>query len=214
MKTDVKRFERFAATAGLAVLVAASCGGAALAAEGRPAGRSDPAVSTGSRTMGADELARAGRAVGSTPAVTIYESRLPDGTLELSDRPPGGATGTVERRSYGLSPQDAATRQRAEAERLYWRQQADAFERRQRARDREAERARRERPATIVVTEVPRRAVYHGYGWLPPEVVGPVAGPVIGRPAFGDGSGVYTSSPGVAQGRGAGFIGSGFGTAR
>jgi hypothetical protein len=205
----VKTIGRFVVGSGVAAALVGGVAGVASAADGRQGARAEPAVVAGSRTMGADELARAGRAVESTPAVTIYQARLPDGTLELSDRPPTGAAGAVERRSYGLSPQDAATRQRAEAERQYWRQQADAFGKRQQERDREAERVRRERPAqTVVFAELPRRAVFQGYGWVPPEVHGSGFFGGVGA------SGGYTSSPGAAQGRSGGFIGSGFSTAR
>ncbi len=205
----MKTIGRFVVGSGVAAALVGGVAGVASAADGRQGARAEPAVVAGSRTMGADELARAGRAVESTPAVTIYQARLPDGTLELSDRPPTGAAGAVERRSYGLSPQDAATRQRAEAERQYWRQQADAFGKRQQERDREAERVRRERPApTVVFAELPRRAVFQGYGWVPPEVHGSGFFGGVGA------SGGYTSSPGAAQGRSGGFIGSGFSTAR
>jgi hypothetical protein len=172
-----------------------------------------PAVSTGERSMGADALARAGRQVGATPATTIYQATLRDGTLELSDRPPeGGATG-IERRSYAL-PQDAAARQRAEAERDYWRGQAEAFERRRTDRDRALEQAQRARPAqpTVIVHTDGRRGVYHGYGWVPPDLYG--AGSVPGAVVVGGFAPVYTSSPGAVQGRDAGFIGSGFGVRR
>ncbi len=207
----MKTFGRWVAAMGAVSVVALAWSGPAAATQTRKEARGEPAVAAGARTMGADELARAGRAVESTPAVTIYQSRLPDGTLELSDRPPTGAAGTVERRSYGLAPQDAATRQRAEAERQYWRKQADAFVRRQQERDREAERAARERPApTVVLAELPRRAaIHHGYGWPLPDVAYPAV-PVGGHGV----SGVYGSSPGAVQGRSGGFIGSGFATSR
>jgi hypothetical protein len=172
-----------------------------------------PAVSTGERSMGADELARAGRQVGATPATTIYQATLKDGTFELSDRPPeGGATG-IERRSYAL-PQDATARQRAEAERDYWSRQAEAFERRRTDRDRVLEQAQRGRPAppTIIVHTDGRRGVYHGYGWVPPDLYG--AGSAPGAVVVGGFAPVYTSSPGAVQGRDAGFIGSGFGVRR
>jgi hypothetical protein len=202
----------FAAAALASVFAAAAWSGPAAATgtrKGVPVEPVEPAVVAGGRTMGAEELARAGRALESAPAVTIYQARLADGTLELSDRPPAGATGPVERRSYGLAPQDAATRQRAEAEREYWRKQADAFARRQQERERDAERAARERASrTVLVAEWPRRAVVH-QGWPTPLVAYPAA-PVAGYAV----PGVYGSSPGALQGRSGGFIGSGFSTAR
>jgi hypothetical protein len=214
----VKRVGRWgAAVAGGVGALVSAWGVPATAADARPVARGGPAVVAGARTMGADELARAGRAVESTPALTIYQSRLADGTLELSDRPPQSAAGAVERLSYGLAPQDAATRQRAEAEREYWRKQADGFVRRQQERDREAERLARERPSpSIAFVEWPRRPAYHGHGWpLPADAVYPAL-PTWGYGAYGGYgvSGAYTSSPGAAQGRSGGFIGSGFSTAR
>jgi hypothetical protein len=215
VRTDGRKVAAWAA------IVALGCAwsGPAAAADARRGAGSEPAVVGGGRTMGADELARAGRAVESVPAVTIYQARLADGTLELSDRPPAGASGAVERRSYGLAPQDAAMRRRAEAEREYWRKQADAFvERRQaREREREAERARRERPSpTVVFADLPRRAASHdGYGY---DYGGPprpeVAYPAAPFAAYGA-SGTHASlPPGAVQGRGGGFIGSGFATSR
>ena len=184
----------------------------AQATEARGGARAEPAVVAGGRTMGADELARAGRAVESPPALTIYQARLPDGTLELSDRPPAGAV-SVERRSYGLAPQDASTQRRAQAEREYWRGQADAFAKRQRERERDADRAAREAAptTTLVVAGWPRRAVVGPlHGWPPPDVAYPAV-PLAGHGV----SGAYTSSPGAVQGRSTGgFIGSGFATAR
>lgn len=170
----------------------------------------DPAVVAGSRAIDAAALARAGRQIDAPPATTIYEARLSDGTLELSDRPPATGATAVERHSYVL-PQDSAARRRAEAEREYWRRQAEGFERRQRDRDRELERAQRVRPPqTIVVqADLGRRGVYHGYGWVPPDVHGgfgtmPGVPPAAVHP-------IYSSSPGAVQGRSeGGFIGSGF----
>ena len=166
--------------------------------------------------MGAEELARAGRQVGATPATTIYQSTLKDGTLELSDRPPSGGATDVERRSYAL-PQDAAARERAEAEREYWGKQAAAFERRRTDREQalEQQTQRTQRPLSAPPTVVyldGRRGVYHGYGWMPPELYGAGMGP--GTPIFNAYSPVYTSSPGAVQGRDSGFIGSGFGVRR
>jgi hypothetical protein len=169
-----------------------------------------PAVVAGSRSMDAATLARAGRQIEATPATTIYEARLSDGTLELSDRPPSTAASAVERHSYVL-PQDSAARQRAESERDYWRRQAEGFERRQRDRDRELERERAVRtPRTIIVqADLGRRAAYHGYGWVPPDVNGgfvTLPGVPVGAVQPG-----YSSSPGAVQGRSqSGFIGSGF----
>jgi hypothetical protein len=169
-----------------------------------------PAVVAGSRSIDAAGLAHMGRQFEGAPATTIYESRLSDGTLVLSDRPPPTGASAVERHSY-LLPQDGAARQRAEAERAYWRQQADGFERRQRDRERDLERGQRVRtPQTIIVqADHRRRGVYHGYGWMPPEMYGGFSAvPGLTSMAVQP---VYSSSPGAVQGRAeAGFIGSGF----
>lgn len=170
------------------------------------------AVSGGGRSLAASEVARIERRVEGQPSTTIWQARLPDGTLELTDRPPASSATAVQSRTYAL-PSDGQARQRAEAERAYWRKQAEAFDARRRERDRERESAIAEAPRTVVVhTEVHRPAVYHGYGWLPPDIVGGVGG---GRGVIAAGvAPVYVTTPGAAQGRGSGFIGSGFGTAR
>jgi hypothetical protein len=211
----------------------ASSRGGAVNPAGKPAARSEgvarpaasapaaqgPAVSAGARSMGPDELARVGRQVEATPATTIYQATLKDGTLELSDRPPSGDATGIERRSYAL-PQDSTARQRAEAEREYWSRQAEAFERRRTARDRASAQGERLRPAppVVILQSDWRRGVYHGYGWMPPDLYGVSGGfGSFGAPGalvVGGFAPTYTSSPGAVQGRDAGFIGSGFGMRR
>jgi hypothetical protein len=191
--------------------------GAQGAAEARAAaadaGPTAPAIAGGQRAMGADAAARAHRAVEAMPSTTIWQSRLADGTLELSDRPPSQGAADVARLSYP-QPRDAgASRQRADAERDYWRRQAEGFEQRRRERDRQAERARREPPRPPMGADWdggPYRWVHPGYGWLPASATAGVPG------ALWDGvSPTYGTSPGAVQGRAAGgFIGSGFSTAR
>jgi hypothetical protein len=189
----------------------------------------DPAVTTGTRSMNADELARAGRAVAAPGATTIYQARLADGTLELSDRPPTGGASDVARHTFPL-PQDGVARQRAEAEREYWRRQADAFNRRQQERERETERVRADGPSTTVVfaDPYPRRVVRNQWGWpqyesvsvLPAPAWGPVglgwgSTPMGSAGSFGAAGSGYVGSPGAVGGRSSGgFIGSGFSTAR
>lgn len=177
-------------------------------AAAKPPADATPAAVAGTRSIAAADVARVERRIDGPPSTTIWQARLPDGTLELTDRPPtaSGAT-AVQSRSYAL-PADGAARQRADSERAYWRKQAEAFEARRRERDREQ--AAEVPRAVVVHTEVHRPAVYHGYGWLPPEIVGPGTGTGIGPGV----SPVYVTTPGAAQGRGGGFIGSGFGTAR
>ncbi|MFM1990430.1 MAG: hypothetical protein RJA99_3387, partial [Pseudomonadota bacterium] len=149
-----------------------------------------------------------------------------DGSLELSDRPASGGATPLGQRTYALPPQTASA-QRAQAERDYWRQQSEAFDRRQQERDRlaaaEAERRERARPPQVVVADG-----RHGvWGWGPgvaprppfprPPVdngLGPQPAPLPG-PYGSNGSSAYTSSPGAVQGRPTGgFIGSGFATGR
>ena len=207
-----------------AVIVAACAAGAAgvvsAASPGTPVGA---AVVGGGRALSADELARAGRAIGSTPSTTIWQSRLPDGTLELSDRPPPTGASQVGQRSY-VMPTEGVTRQRADAEREYWRKQAEGFNRRQQDRDRleqaEVERRARSQPqpgyADVGVpvwygTPRVRPSPVHGGSLFPPFN----AAVTLPAPVQGNGGSAYVSSPGAVQGRATGgFIGSGFATAR
>lgn len=127
---------------------------------------------------------------------TIYVSRMPDGTLSLGDRPAAGAVSTSRHEYAG---QTADQRASADKDRSHWREEADAFQRRH---------------------GVSRRTQFAGHPgqWDPrdpyvqyaphPWVVG--GGLVHRQPQ----ASVYTSSPGVLQGRTTPFIGSGFGSAR
>jgi hypothetical protein len=192
------------------------------------------AVVGAGRAMSAEELARTGRAIEAPPATTIWQSRRPDGTLELSDRPPPAGAAQVGQRSYTL-PKEGAARQRADAEREYWRRQAEGFNRRQQDRDRieRAESERRARAQPQVVFADAGRPIWYGaptvqpwppHGGLPvppgvgPPGVGPYPQPEprpLPGPIQGSGASAYTSSPGAVQGRATGgFIGSGFATGR
>jgi len=192
------------------------------------------AVVGAGRAMSAEELARTGRAIEAAPATTIWQSRRPDGTLELSDRPPPAGAAQVGQRSYTL-PKEGAARQRADAEREYWRRQAEGFNRRQQDRDRieQAESERRARAQPQVVFADAGRPVWYGaptvqpwppHGGLPvpPGFVPPGVGPYpqpeprpLPGPIQGSGASSYSSSPGAVQGRATGgFIGSGFATGR
>jgi hypothetical protein len=130
--------------------------------------------------------------------VKIYRSTMPDGSVVLSDKPASGAR-TVATDTIVL----AAAAGSAAAERDYWRQQAEAFNRRQEMRDAERDRARME--------SVPPMSMHHdmgptyatGYGYVTRPIV-----PLRHVPR------TYTSSPGAVRGRDSGFIGSGFSTAR
>ena len=185
-------------------------GARAAAAE---AGPRAPAIAAGQRAMGAETAARAHRAVEAVPSTTIWQSRLADGTLELSDQPPSQGAADVARLSYPQTRDAGASRERADAERDYWRRQAEGFEQRRRERDRQAERARLEPPRPPMGADWdggPYRWVHPGYGWLPASGAAVVPGALWGgvSPAYG-------TSPGAVQGRATGgFIGSGFSTAR
>jgi hypothetical protein len=208
----------------VAVIVAVcGAGGTGVASAASPGAPIGAAVVGSGRAMSADDLAQAGRAVGSTPSTTIWQSRLPDGTLELSDRPPAAGASQVGQRSYVLPTQGAA-RQRADAERAYWRKQAEDFNRRQQDRDRleqaDAERRARSQPQPVYADAgaqvwygTPRVRPWppHGGPFFPP-LNGAVTLPA---PIQGNGGSAYTSSPGAVQGRPTGgFIGSGFATGR
>ena len=203
---------------GLAVLAVLAAGPAAAAdrarapAEGavraaapqaanRPAG-----LSAGGRSVAPEEVARIERRIEGRPATTIWQARLPDGTLELTDRPPAAGASAVQSRSYAL-PEDDEARRRAQAERAYWRKQAEGFEARRSERERIREQPVAPVTTVIVQAEVERPAVYHGYGWVPP-VVGGGLRPVVPVAPF------YATTPGAVQGRDGGFLGSGFGTRR
>lgn len=131
--------------------------------------------------------------------LTVYESRMPDGTTVLGDRPTGGARAVVSHR-YEYTP---SSKEALEAERNYWRSQSEAFQRRQAAT------ARIERTASAPATTAfdadgPYYPMWagHGYGASRPLV------------PFSQVPRTYTSSPGAVNGRQGGFIGSGFSTAR
>lgn len=154
-----------------------------------------------------------GAAGADTPSTTIYQARLPDGTLELSDRPPAAGASGVARHSYTL-PQDADARERAQAERDYWRRQAEAFEKRRVERERDERQTTPAGRTTVVVAEpYPRRYASNIWGW--PQYEGVVATPLPGVVGGVPVAPVYGTSPGAVQGRSTGgFIGSGFATAR
>lgn len=117
-----------------AVVLALVAGLTCPAAVARSPDRAAPALAGGVRSVDADALARVGRRIDAAPSTTIYEARWPDGTLELSDRPPAAGAVSVRSRTYALPP-DPAARRRAEIERLYWQAQAEAFAQRRRERD-------------------------------------------------------------------------------
>jgi hypothetical protein len=77
---------------------------------------------------------------GGDPAVTtIYRNTLPDGTVEFSDRPAAAGTGAANvGHSTYVVPDAADAIKRADAEREYWRQQAEGFDKRTEQREAQA----------------------------------------------------------------------------
>lgn len=132
--------------------------------------------------------------------LTVFESRMADGSVVLGDKPVAGAK-SVNIRKY--DPVPAQSRGVAQAEREYWRQQSEAFQRRQR----EGERPRGRGWGAAEADLGPADA-WHAGGHV---YYGPAAAPLVSLDRVNP---HYTSSPGAVRGRDAGFIGSGFSTAR
>jgi hypothetical protein len=153
-----------------------------------------PAASGGTISLGPQQVAAVSRQLQQPPATRIHRSVMPDGRIVISDQPVPGAR-SVDSWSYALPPPDVAKAQ-ADAQRAHWREQAAAFERRQ--REREATRQREQDARQIVI-------VTDGRGY--PVPVGahllPQIPPILVPP-------VYATSPGAVRGRSPGFIGSGF----
>ena len=135
-------------------------------------------------------------------ALTVFESRMPDGSTVVGDRPAEGARSVVSHK-YEYTP---VTKGAAEAERDYWRQQAEGFERRRMATE-QAEASGRMHRSISARDPGPDGNYYYpmwtGYGHSARPLV-----PLDRVPRQ------YTSSPGAVRGRDGGFIGSGFSTAR
>ena len=134
----------------------------------------------------------------SAATLTVYESRMADGSVVVGDKPAAGAK-SVRNHRYDYTPADKA---HVAAEREYWRQESHAFSQRHQAREYGTWRGGYPAPA----------AMGHGYhGWQ-----GGYYYPGAGRPLVPQHlvQPTYTTSPGAVNGRGAGFIGSGFSTAR
>ncbi len=131
--------------------------------------------------------------------LTVYESRMPDGSVMLGDRPASGARAVASHR-YEYTP---VSKEALEAERNYWRSQSEAFQRRQLSSSR-----MERQPATRTASVADADGPYHPY-WI---AYGQGAGRPLVPPALVPQT--YTSSPGAVNGRQGGFIGSGFSTAR
>jgi hypothetical protein len=146
----------------------------------------------------ATALAVVATPAGAAETVKIFRSTMPDGSVVLGDKAVQGAK-SVSTDTIVLTAKPGA----ADAERDYWRQEAEAFNRRQEMRD--AERDRRAYP------QYPPLAMDHH---APPVFVvggGHAAKPIVSLrkvPRH------YVSSPGAVRGRSGGFIGSGFSTSR
>lgn len=132
--------------------------------------------------------------------VKIFRSTMPDGSVVLGDKPSGGARSVTSETIVLTAPRGAA-----EAERDYWRRQAEAFNLRQQRREAGTSYRRAAHPGTVRYDEEDS---------LQPSVV--YYAPPAGKPLVPPGRVArdYTSSPGAARGRSSGFIGSGFSTAR
>jgi hypothetical protein len=136
---------------------------------------------------------------GAAETVKIFRSTMPDGSVVLGDKPAAGAR-TVATDTIVLAAAPGA----AEAERDYWRREAEAFNQRQAMREAERDRAR----------SAPRPPMtMHHHDAAPAYVVagGHSSKPIVSLRHVPR---VYRSSPGAVRGRDGGFIGSGFSTAR
>ncbi len=116
---------------------------------------------------------------------TIYRNTLKDGTVEFSDRPAAAGDGAANvGHSTYLVPDAADALRRAEAEREYWRKQAEAFETRNQQREAQAAAAATRRaqaasqPARVLSydPELLPRTVYYVHGrpvnrWVAPQLV-------------------------------------------
>ena len=134
----------------------------------------------------------------SAATLTVYESRMPDGSTVVGDKPATGAK-TVHTHRYDYAPSDKA---RVEAEREYWRRESHAFAQRYQASQAGQYAAWRGPAAPQGEYYYPGAYGAYYYGAARPLVPHSLVQPN------------YTSSPGAVNGRGAGFIGSGFSTAR
>lgn len=180
---------------------------AALAALAVPAAASP--TRTGDGPVSLKSGAPAGPAAAPTgpAAQTIYRVQMPDGSVLLSDTPPPGSR-ILQARSFAHTV-DPQTAERAREQGEYWRRQSEAFDARQRERDRDAQEARRLR--SMAQLERDRAEAYGPLYGVPVVVRRPFpGGPLVPPTAV---PGTYVTSPGAVNGRGAPPIGSGFASA-
>jgi len=138
------------------------------------------------------------------PATRIYRSVGADGSVVYGDQPIAGAR-AVQIRSF-VSASDATAIATARRQQQYWREQADAFERRR--ADRQAAEARARADAERERDETERLVVVVPRNLRAPAFAAGPGVPIPGVPSS------YGSQPGAAASAPAAFIGSGFATAR
>jgi hypothetical protein len=170
---------------------------------GSAAGQS--AAKRGARLAAALSITAAALVAGPSFAaetVKIYRSTMPDGSVVLGDKPSPGARSVASDSIVLTAPRGAA-----EAERDYWRRQAEEFNQRQQRRDAADSPRRRMAPAQR------HDLAMYGEEWQP---LATYYGHYAGKPLvpLSQVPRTYTSSPGAVGGRSSGFIGSGFSTGR
>lgn len=143
-----------AADAPAMVPVAAPASAPATAPASAPAG-----VPSGSPVVQGAIVADAGNTV-------IYRSVLPDGRVVFSDKADPRAK-SVESASYAIPTAPTASAARAMQERDYWRRQAEAFDQRQRERDRQLDADRAAANAAPDYQEAYAPVIYRYRGPVP-----------------------------------------------
>ncbi len=131
--------------------------------------------------------------------VKIYRSTMPDGSVVLGDKPSTGARSVATDTIVLTAPRGSA-----EAERDYWRREAEAFNLRQQRR--EADDAPRGWMAPAQPDDL---AMYDEWRPLASQYGYDAGNPLVPLRAVPR---TYTSTPGAVNGRSSGFIGSGFST--
>lgn len=139
----------------------------------------------------------------SAATLTVYESRMPDGSMVVGDKPAKGAK-SVKTHRYDYTPSNKA---HVEAEREYWRRESNAFAQRYQA-SQAYQYSTWRAPVAVPQSGYYEPSSYGGYyGHFHYGAGAPLVPNSVIQPN-------YTTSPGAVNGRGAGFIGSGFSTAR
>lgn len=131
----------------------------------------------------------------------IFRSDMPDGSVVFGDKPAAGAKSVASDTIVLSAPAGSA-----DAERDYWRRQAEAFNRRQAIRDADDQRRHHQPHGQYRDDVAMSEDLYY-----PVYVGGRVAKPIVSLDKVPRS---YQSSPGAVRGRDSGFIGSGFSAAR